>query len=890
MELPTRFEPAAVERRWQAAWQEAKLFDAPRAVTGPRFAIVFPPPNVTGVLTLGHMLGGTVQDTLVRYHRMRGEAVLWVPGADHAGLATQVEVRRHLAKQGVNLDALSPPEIVARVEVWKQEHEARIRSQLHSAGFSFDWGRYRYTMDPGMRLATRRAFVSLYRAGLIYRGDRIVNWDPQLRTAISDLELVRSEEPTELLYVTYPFVDEPTGGIVVATVRPETIFGDVAVAVHPEDPRSASAIGRQVRVPMTDRTVPVIPDPAVDPAFGNGALKVTPAHDVVDFGIARRHPELPIPPSIFDAGARLAGPWVPKRYQGLDRDEARARATAALEEQGAIVRREKTVHSVARSERSKAVVEPMLSTQWFVRMRPLADRAVEAVRRGDVRLHPERWNPTFFRWMEGIEDWCISRQIQWGHPIPVLYCDRCHEVIVEEEPPTGCPKCGSPALRADPDVLDTWFSSWLWPFGALGWPEPERGFSPYYPTSVLVTGRDIVFFWVARMIMAGLQFTGEPPFADVYFTGMLRDAEGRRMSKHLGNSPDPEVMIREWGADALRLSLLFPNPTDQDAAYSPAALEGARNFLTKLWNVVRLLASHLPEAMEAVTSPPATTPDSPLEERWILTRWRRTTEEVEAALSRFELTRAATLLHGFLWHDVADRYVEVAKESLAGRNGETAARRSRSTLLFVVDRTLRELHPMVPHVTEELWHALPHAGEFLALAAWPRPEEAPLDPEAEVAANAFWETVRGIRELRAESRWPHAGRPEASFRPATAELRQVLGTEQASVRRLAQLSAFVLLERDAPSPSGTVSAVVEPGEIYLQKPPEAARTEADGLIREKERLGELLVRARNRLSDEGFRSRAPPEVVRDTEAKAADLEHRIALIDQHLAGTAGEGA
>ncbi|MGI0131960.1 MAG: valine--tRNA ligase [Thermoplasmata archaeon] len=880
--LPPRFEAADVEQRWQAFWAERGLFLAPEISTGTPYTIVLPPPNVTGILTLGHMLGGTVQDLLVRYHRMRGESVLWVPGLDHAGLATQVEVRKRLAQQGVALEALSRDEILARVEEWKREHETRIRAQLRAPGYSLDWTKFRYTMDPGSVRATREAFVRLFRAGLVYRGERIVNWDPKLRTAVSDLEVVHREESGELLFVRYPWADGSDGGLLVATVRPETIFGDIAVAVHPDDERHRGQVGRLVRVPLTERTVPIITDPLVDPTFGNGALKVTPRHDPVDFEIFRHHPELSLPPTILDLDAHLTGPWVPEEFRGMDRDPARVAVTRALDAKGFLERSQSLVHSVGRSERSNAVIEPLLSKQWFVRMRDLATPVVDAVRSGEVRLHPDRWSLTFFRWMEGIEDWCISRQVVWGHPIPVYTCEACSEVIAAVEAPTKCPTCHSVRLAGDPDVLDTWFTSWLWPFLSLGWPEESALRTRYYPNSVLVTGRDIMFFWVARMLMAGLHFTGRVPFADVYFTGMLRDEEGRRMSKHLGNSPDPLEVVGEWGADTLRFAVLYPNPVDQDGPFGVATLEGARNFLTKVWNVARFTLSSLPPDTPAPHSAPSLASAGRLEDRWILSRWSHVQEQVEDAIASFEFTRTAGLLHNFLWHDVADRYLEVAKESLQGRNGPTAQRLSREVLVFVLERSLRALHPMVPHVTEELWHALPHEGESLVTARWPRPDEAPTDPEAEVAMEVVLDGIRVFRNLRSENKVPVAHLPEGFVRPTGAEAERLLEAERPTIVRLARLKGLTLLAAGTPVPDGCATSVTLNGEYFLPLPNEARAAESEALRREREKLTKLLEKTRARLADTGFIARAPPSVVAEAEAKVRELAERIERIDTHL--------
>jgi valyl-tRNA synthetase len=835
------------------------------------------------------MLGDTVMDALARRERMRGVATVWVPGLDHAGLATQVEVRRRLSKQGIVFDDLPREAALLEIEKWKEEHEARIREQTRAGGFSVDWSRFRYTMDPGSVRATREVFVDLYRKGLIYRGERMVNWDPKLRTAISDLEVIHAEEEGALLYLSYRWADGSPGGIEVATVRPETIFGDVGVAVHPDDARYSALLGREVVVPLCGRRVPIVADPAVDPTFGAGALKVTPRHDLVDYEIGQRHPELAVPPDILDQSARMTSNWVPAEYLGLDREKARARVTEDLEAAGLVVRKLPFRHSVGRSERSEVPIEPRLSTQWFVRMAPLAAPVVDAVHRGEIRIHPSRWELTFYRWMEGIQDWCISRQVLWGHPIPVYHCTACGKDTVEVDVPIACAHCRSRELRPDPDVLDTWFTSWLWPFSALGWPEPTSDLAHYFPTSVLVTGRDIMFFWVARMMMAGYQFRGTRPFSDVYFTGMLRDESGRRMSKHLGNSPDPLDVIRERGADALRFALVFPNPTDEDGPFGQGSLDGARNFLTKLWNVVRFTLPFLPPGTPPPHGPPAIGPASALENRWLLSRYRRTAEEVDAALAAFEPTRAATALHGFVWHDLADRYVEIAKETLLGHRGDPALRDARATLLYVIDRTLRLLHPFVPHVTEELWHALPHSGELLALAPWPRLDECPADPLAEVEMEPLLEAIRLLRNLRAEERVAPGTPARAWIRPSGPEVARVLRMEHRTIERLAKVTPLELLDEGSPAPANCGTRVAVFGECFLERPA-ATAADLEALEREREKIHQLLEKTRARLADDGFRGHAPPEVVRETEEKARELDERLRRIDEHLKADASTEA
>jgi valyl-tRNA synthetase len=879
--LPSRFEPREIEARWQKEWDERGIARGPDRPKGPTYSVILPPPNVTGVLTMGHMLGDTVMDILVRHHRMRGNATVWVPGLDHAGLATQVEVRRRLSKQGVRFETLPREEALHEIQRWVEEHEKRIREQTRAGGFSVDWTRYRYTMDPGSVRATREVFVRLHQEGLIYRGERMVNWDPKLRTAISDLEVVHTEEESALVYLRYPWADGTPGGLEVATVRPETIFGDVAVAVHPEDDRYRGLLGKEVIVPLTDRKVPIIADTAIDPTFGAGALKVTPRHDLVDHEVFLRHPALTMPPDILDDAGCLAGPWVPSEYRGMDRDDARAKTVEDLERAGLLVRSQPYRHSVARSERSDAVIEPRLSTQWFVRMRTLATPVLEAVHRGEIRIHPDRWERTFFRWLEEIQDWCISRQVLWGHPIPVYHCHVCHRELAAVDPPTVCDRCGASELRPDPDVLDTWFTSWLWPFLTLGWPERTADLDHYYPTNVLVTGRDIMFFWVARMMMAGYYFRNARPFSDVYFTGMLRDEKGRKMSKHLGNSPEPLDLIRERGADALRFALVFPNPTDEDASFGPAALDGGRNFLTKVWNLVRFSLTFVPAGAHPPEHPPMLSGSSALANRWVLSRYHHAVEEVDRGLAEFRPTQAAAALYDFLWHDVADRYVEIAKESLLGHRGEPAQREAAATLLFVVERSLRLLHPFVPHVTEELWHALPHPDSLLATAPWPRADEAPSDPVAELEMEPVLETVRLLRNLRSEEKVPVESVPKAWVRPNGAEATRILSAERATVERLARVRPLEILGEGEEVPPGTGRRVAAFGECFLERPVASGAT-AEALLKEREKLHALLEKTRSRLADPGFRDRAPPDVVREAEEKANELTARVRRIDEHL--------
>lgn len=891
--LPKRYDPSSFEAKWQAFWEEKGLFRAPAGNgPGPHFTIVLPPPNVTGILTFGHSLGGTVQDTLVRWQRMKGVPTLWLPGVDHAGVATQMAVRKDLEKRGIEAAKLGREELHGLIQAWKQEKELYIRRQLTRHGFSLDWSRYVYTMDPGYSSAVRTAFLTLYRAGLVYRAERMVNWDPKLLTALSDLEVIPKEVHGHLYYVRYPAAEGE--GIVVATTRPETMFGDVAVAVNPEDDRHRGKIGTKVRLPLTERDIPVIADKAVDPTFGNGALKITPSHDPVDHEIASRHPELPSRRESLDERGRLTGEFVPERWRGMDRAKARAEIVEALRGQGFLVKEEPHVHNVGHSERSDVPIEPRLSWQWFADTSKMGLRALEAVRNGDVRIVPDRWVPTYYHFMENLRDWCISRQVVWGHPIPVWYCDTCGGVDAYEMPPTGCPKCGNPKLRQDPDVLDTWFSSWLWPFATLGWPSVTPDLGTYSPVSVLVTGSDIVFFWVARMIMAGLQFRDAPPFRDVYLTGILTDRQGRKLSKHLGNSPDPLELIDQWGADAFRFALLFPNPVDEGGTWDPQRMmEGGRNFLTKLWNLARLVQMGLPPVSPAPSGPPALGLSSPLVDRWIVSRLSATVAAVDESLRAYDMTPAASTLYNFLWHEMADWWAEAAKDRLTGREGKEAQAAAGQVGLYVLERLLRLLHPFVPHITEELWQAFPHEGSSLAVARWPEAAEVPRDPRAEEEGSALQEVVRGIRTLRADARLPSEARSPASLLARTPAASAVLASpaERAVVQRLAKLESISSLGPSASAPPGAYSLVVPGWEIFLPRSGEAGATgEASVALRkERELVANLLTKARARLADPTFRGKAPPAVVAEAEAKAQELEKRLSDLDRHLGASAGNG-
>lgn len=879
--LSTRFNPRDFEPKWQSYWEKSLIFRAPVIGKGtPHYTILLPPPNVTGVLTLGHSLGGTCMDVLVRMHRMKGVPTLFLPGVDHAGLATQMAVRKSLEKRGVDVRRLPREEFLKQIDSWRVEKEDHIRKQLTSHGFSLDWSRYVYTMTDEYQHAVMTAFIRLFREGLIHRAERMVNWDPKAMTAVSDLEVIPTPETGKLWFIKYPAAEPGVGDIVVATTRPETMFGDVAVAVNPKDERHQGLIGKSVKLPLTDRVIPVIADEGVDPTFGNGALKVTPSHDFTDQEIAKRHPDLPSRLDIMDERAHLSGNSVPEGLRGLSWLEARKKTLELLGEQGLMVKEEPYSHNVGYSERSNVPIEPRFSKQWFVDTGGMGVTALAAVKNEEVKIYPYRWTNTYYHFMENLQDWCISRQVIWGHRIPVWYCDSCGHFDAFETPPTRCSKCGGENLHQDPDVLDTWFSSWLWPFATLGWPG-ETSDAPYYPASVLVTGSDIVFFWVARMLMGGLKFKGQVPFPHVYLTGILVDKQGRKLSKSLGNSPDPLEFIEKWGADSYRFALMFPNPVDVGGYWDyEHIIEGSRNFITKIWNLVRLLSTLLPPDM-----PPPSKPEKPPQsifDRWLLSRLRHAQTEVEDALAHYEFTQAASALYQFVWREFADWYVEAQKERLKGASGDAARRESAKVALFAMDRALKLLHPFIPHATEELWHALPHEGGCLAESRWPQTETEE-DTEAEQLIANLQEVVKEFRTLRRVAGYPEIDRPVGQFRAITHGVPKIMEIEETkkAIVTLSHLSGVDNCTGKDRIGSGGAASVTPLGELFIPTSHDRASSR-ENLLKEKTMLQELLRKSKARLADPSFNSKAPPSVVAEINSKVSEMEVRLKRIDDLL--------
>jgi len=796
--ISDRYEPTAVEQRWYPRWEERGYFRADPASPRKPFSIVMPPPNVTGSLHMGHGLDITLQDILVRFKRMDGFNALWVPGTDHAGIATQVVVERQLAAEGKTKDDLGREAFVERVWRWKEQSGGTITRQLRQLGASCDWSRERFTMDPGLSRAVRETFVHLWEQGLIYRDDYIVNWCPRCQTVLSDLEVEREERDAEFVYIKY-------GPLVLGTVRPETKVGDTGLAVHPRDPRYAQYVGQTLEVPSVEGTITmrVVADDAVDPDFGTGVIKVTPGHDPVDFEIGRRH-NLPVRTVIgFDGRmTALAG-----KYAGLDRFECRKRIVEDMRALGLIDRIEPYRHAVGVCYRCKTVVEPLVSKQWYVQVKPLADEALKAVRDGRIKIIPRSWTKTYDHWMENIRPWCISRQLWWGHRIPAWYCASDGSVHVSRTDLAACPTCGGP-VRQDPDVLDTWFSSGLWPFSTLGWPGQTPELKTFYPTSVLVTGFDILFFWVARMAMLGLRLMGEAPFRDVYIHALVRDAEGQKMSKSKGNVVDPLVMMDQYGTDAFRFTLAALAAQGRDIRISDERVEGYRNFANKLWNASRLVLSNLDgyDARRAKKVEPA------LADRWIRSRLASTIRAVRDAVRRYRFNEAASAIYQFTWHELCDWYLEIAKLPLYRPASPEERLAAQHTLVTVLEASLRLLHPFMPFITEEIWQRLPGTGESIMIAPYPRVGRGQVDAAAERDMAAVMAAVMAIRNIRGEMRIAPGVPLAVTIRPATDGVPLFAATANL-VGSLAR--ADVSVDAEATRPHTSALAVLGTAELYV---------------------------------------------------------------------------
>ena len=871
-ELPKQYDPQIVEAARYRFWEECGYFRPKQGSGESPFVISIPPPNVTGELHLGHALFGTIEDIMIRYHRMCGKPTLWVPGTDHAGIATQKVVEDLLAKEGVSRHDLGREAFVQRVWEWKEKYGHTIVQQLRMLGASCDWERERFTLDLGLSQAVREVFVRLWEEGLVYRAARMINWCPRCASAISDLEVEHESRPGKLYYIRYPIKpsphDAPEGRfITVATTRPETILGDTAVAVHSDDPRYADLVGRQIVVPVLGRLIPIVADRAVEPEFGTGAVKVTPAHDPTDFAIGQRH-NLPHVQVIgFDAKMTPeAGPYV-----GLDRYEARAQLMADLEEQGLVERVEEYTLNIGLCQRCGTVIEPLVSTQWFVRMKPLAGPAAAAVRYGALTIVPDRFAKTYLHWMDTIQDWCISRQLWWGHRIPAWHCAHCGEVTVSRDDPTVCAHCGMETIERDPDVLDTWFSSWLWPFSTLGWPDATEDLRLYYPTSVLETGYDILFFWVARMVIAGQHFTGTLPFHTVYLHGLVRDKQGRKMSKSIGNVVDPRELMAKYGTDALRYTLATGSTPGNDIKLDPQRVEDGRNFVTKIWNAARFALSQGLDTAPAGQVVPQT-----LADRWLLSNLARTVTTVTRLIEGYQYGEAGRQVHDFFWNEFCDWYLEIAKIQL--QEDEYAKTTTRGVLLAGLETSLRLLHPYIPFVTEEIWQKLPHTGDALIIAPWP--EAGSRDEEAERQMETLIAAIRFVRNARAELKLDPLRR--LSLVLVSSERATLLRDQTVLIATLARVDLTVV-ESLPTTPTQALHQAMPGIELYL--PLEGIidlGAERSRLRDEFSRLTQSTSNLRTRLESEQFVSRAPEAVVQKERERLAEGEELLQTLRERL--------
>ena len=868
-ELNKVYEPQAVEAEIYKMWQEGGYFHAERDENKKPFTIVMPPPNVTGQLHMGHAMDATLQDSIIRFKRMQGYNALWIPGVDHAGIATQIKVEEELRKEGLTRYDLGREKFLERVWDWKNRFGNRIVEQQKKLGSSCDWDRARFTMDEGCSKAVREVFVSLYEKGLIYKGSRIVNWCPRCVTALSDAEVEYVDKPGHLWHIRYP-LEDGSGEVIVATTRPETMLGDSGVCVNPNDERYKSIVGKNVILPLLNKPIPVVADDYAEMEFGTGCVKMTPAHDPNDFEVGLRH-NLEVIRVLDDEGKvnSLGG-----KYEGMDRYEARKAIVADLEEQGYLVKVEDYAHNVGTCSRCHNDVEPIISAQWFVKMKPLAEKAIEVVKEGETKFVPDRFTKTYLNWMENVRDWCISRQLWWGHQIPAWTCADCGHITVSREDACKCEKCGSTRIERDPDVLDTWFSSALWPFETLGWPEKTPDLDYFYPTDVLVTGYDIIFFWVARMIFSGCEHTGKAPFHTVLIHGLVRDDKGRKMSKSLGNGIDPLEMIDKYGCDALRMNMVTGNSPGNDTRFYVERCEAMRNFANKLWNASRYVLMNLGEDFV-----PQLPTELEIADKWVLSKLNTLISEVTDNMERYELGIAVQKIYDFIWDTYCDWYIELTKARLYS---EDAQRKDTAlqVLVYVLDQTLRLLHPFMPFITEEIWQSLPMRESALIVAKWPEASEKLSFKTEEAHMESVMNAIRAIRNRRAEMNVPPS--KKATLYVLTAAP-QVFTEGEGFIQRLAYADKVELLDKEPENLNGLVTCATADAKLYIPM------GQLVDIAKEQERISKELDKARKnlaslngKLSNENFVSRAPEAVVnaeREKAKKAADL---IAALEESL--------
>lgn len=871
--ISTTYNPKEFEERLYNIWQEKKYFTPKVDKSKKPYTIIMPPPNITGKLHLGHALDNTLQDMLIRFKRMQGYCTLWLPGEDHASIATEVKVENELLKQGLNKKEMGREAFLEKVWEWTDEYREKIREQLKKVGVSADFTREAFTMDENLSKAVKHVFVKLYNEGLIYQGNRITNWCPKCQTALSDAEIEYAEKEGSFWHIKYPVVGSDEF-LEIATTRPETLLGDTAVAVNPNDERYKHLVGKMLKLPLTDREIPVVADDYVDLEFGTGAVKITPAHDPNDFQVGLRH-NLKQIRIMDDAGVinELGG-----KYQGLDRYEARKAMVADLEAQGLLVKIKPHTHNVGTHDRCGTVIEPIISKQWYVKMDSLAKPAIEVVKNKKTKFVPERFEKTYFNWMENIQDWCISRQLWWGHRIPVYYCQDCGEIMVSEHDVTTCTKCGSTKIEQETDVLDTWFSSALWPFSTLGWPDKTEDLEYFYPTSTLVTGYDIIFFWVARMIFSGIHNMGETPFDTVLIHGIIRDSQGRKMSKSLGNGVDPLEVIDEYGADALRFMLVTGNAPGNDIRYIPERVEAARNFANKIWNASRFVMMNLDRD---IMNKYKDSTDYSLADKWILSRMNGLVKEVTENMEKYELGIALQKVHDFLWTEFCDYYIELVKPVLYGED-EKSKGIVFNVLYKVLNTGLKLLHPVMPFITEEIYTHLSTETESITIASWPEYDESLVNEKSEKDMEFIMEAIKALRNLRASMNVPPS-RKAKIIAYISQEAKDAFINGAAYLEKLASASEVTFIDNKDNLAENLVSVVVKGGELFLPLLDLVDREkELDRLNKEKDKLKKEIDRVEKKLSNEKFVSKAPEAVVNEEKAKGEKYKEMLNAVLERI--------
>lgn len=872
--LAKKYDPKEFEERLYKYWNDNGYFKAEVNKEKQPYTIMMPPPNVTGNLHMGHALNHTIQDILIRWKRMEGYEALWLPGTDHASISTEAKVVARLEAQGKNKNELGRDKFLEEAWNWTEEYGGNIRNQLRKLGVSCDWSRERFTLDEGLSKAVEEVFIKLYEKDLIYKGDRIINWCPSCGTALSDAEVEHEESQGKLWHVRYPVKDSDES-IVIATTRPETMLGDLAVAVHPEDDRYKHMIGMKVILPLVDKEIPIIADEYVEMEFGTGVVKITPSHDPNDFEVGARHNLGQLRVMNDDATINEKG----GKYQGLERYEARKQIIKDLEEQGLLVKIEEHMHNVGHCERCKTVVEPIISKQWFVKMEPLAKPALKAYKEGKLKFVPERFGKIYIHWLENIRDWCISRQLWWGHRLPVYYCQDCNEVIISREQPDKCSKCGSTNIVRDSDTLDTWFSSALWPFSTLGWPENTEELKYFYPTNVLVTGYDIIFFWIIRMVFSGIENMDEIPFEDVFITGLVRDSQGRKMSKSLGNGIDPLEIIEQYGTDALRFSLVTGNTPGNDMRFYTERVESSRNFINKLWNASRFVIMNLGEE---IISEEKAKENYKEEDKWIISRINSVTKEVTENLNKYELGMAAQRIYDFTWNEYCDWYIEMVKPRLYGKNQEDKDT-ANYVLITVLKDILKLLHPFTPYVTEEIWSHLVNAEESLIISDWPVYKEENDHADSVKKIDFIMESIKNIRNIRAEMNVIPSKKAKIIFVTQDEAVKNILEIGKEYFTNLASASEIEIIDNENNIEGESMSAVVENCQIFLPLDDLVdIEKEIERLEKEKKKLEGELKRVQGKLSNKGFTEKAPEKVVNEEKEKQVKYQQMLEKVLERL--------